>query len=122
MEYTALLVVHIVGAVVTGCALVLGGAAMVAGKSSAYRLTAIALGSLAAFEVVTGTLLAIFSPTVSVISVCGNIALYLIVVAVVLVPLYIRVRQASLQFPGVQSLSPVGASVAFVFISIALGF
>lgn len=120
--FTAILTAHIIGALLTALVALYACVAIVARQEVLYRAVATSLGALAAFEVVTGTLLAVISPSITAVSVCGNIAIYLAVVGLVLSLVYIRIRQVAQRFPVANTLAPVGASIALITLALALGF
>ena len=120
--YTLIFGAHIVGAVFTGVVGIVSGAALMHNKSSQYVYLAILLGLMATFEVLTGTVLAILSPQVSALALCGEIALYLGGVAFVEALLFARMRGMSITFPTQVTLSPVLASVALFVLALSTGY
>ncbi len=120
--YTAVLVVHILGALVTGVVALAAIVALIARKREWYRTAAVALAFLAAFEVMTGTALAFLSIEVSVASVCANIAVYLALVACIESVMWMRMRRNTEAFPIAQTASPVGVSLGLLLLGLVLGF
>ena len=121
MAFGTLLALHISGAVLTALVALAACGIVLFRTSREYRTVAILLGLLAAFEVLTGTGLAIVSASVTVASVCGNIMLYLLSVAFVLTLLGARIKQESLQFPVLHTISSFGMSFAVIAVGLALG-
>ncbi len=117
-----MLIVHIVGAVLTAVVAIHACVSMVRGGTENYRRAAQLLATLAAFEVATGTALAVLSPTVSAVSVCGNIALYLASVAVIQILLFMRMRRSTLRFPAVQTFSSAFGTLSLLGAAVLLGF
>lgn len=120
--FSAVLIMHIAGAIATGIIAVYACTMMVLGRDTAYRMTAQLLAALAAFEVFTGIGLAVLSPEISVISVCGNIALYLAIVAALEVLLFLRMPNGVVRFPIVQTVSPISVGIAALIAGVVLGF
>ncbi len=122
MTYAIFLVLHIVGACVTGLVALYAGAALWQGREAGYRGSATALGLLAGFEVLSGVMLSMLSVEVSALSLCANIALYLSVIALFEVLLFARIQKTSLAFPTRLALSPSVASLALLLVAISFGF
>ncbi len=120
--YSAILIVHIFGAILTGVVGLASVAAMVAGRSQWYGMLSKTLAYLATFEVLSGTALAILSLEISVASVCGNVAIYLAFVASIEALLFMRMRQAAIRFPFTKTLSPVSVSLVALLAGLVLGF
>lgn len=74
--YATILALHIAGAFTSLLALLGALVLLVRGTAPTRRTLAAALSWLVAFEVVTGSLLAILSPEVTALSLCDNFALY----------------------------------------------
>lgn len=122
MVYDIFLIVHVIGACITGAMAAYASVAMWNGFADKYKLCATILGGLAAFEVFSGTALSILSLQVSAASLCSRIFLYLTIVAVVEVLLFMKMKKGSVVFPLVPALSPVVASLALFSSAIILGF
>lgn len=122
MMYEVALAVHIGGALVTGIVGTYALAALVRGKADTYKRYAIVLAVLAGFEIITGTSLSVLSLQVSAASLCGRIALYLSLVAVVELLLFLRMKQVRISFPLVPAFSPVTASLVLFVGALAAGF
>lgn len=120
--FPSILAAHILGAVATFAIIFYAMIALLRSQSRQLEALAGILGILAAFEVVSGVALAIISNTVTVVSVCDNIALYLALVLVTQAALYTRMRGTGVRFPVVRSLSPVCGSICLLVLSAALGF
>lgn len=122
MDFSALLISHIIGAVLTGAATLTVCVSVIAGYSTAYRSLSLLMGALTAFDVLTGTMLAVMSPMITVASVCDNIALYVAVVVCVQYVLYTRLKNTPRELQLVSALSPVGAALLLTAGALALGF
>ena len=122
MVYGVLLIVHIVGACVTGITAAYAGVIMWQKQDSSYRTTSIVLGALGGFEVLTGTLLSVISSQITSISLCANIIAYLSVVLFVEILLFLRMRKISMLFPIAAALSPIATGLTFLLASIVYGF
>jgi hypothetical protein len=122
MIYSVILTLHLVGAAVTGLLASYAGVVLWRKSDSAYRPLAIALGSLATFEVVSGTTLSIISIQVSTLSLCANIAAYLLGCVIVETALFVRMQKISVRFPFVITLSPLFLSLLGFAAAIAHGF
>ena len=105
----------------TGFAAVYAGVALWRSTSVLYRTCALTLSGLAAFEVLSGVLLAAASSTVSAASLCANIALYMSLVAVVEALLFIKMKKLSMSFPLTEALAPILGSLALMGVTIAYG-
>ena len=122
MTYENVLVVHIVGALATAGA---GAYALVSlwnYWSGSYRKSALVLGALATFEIVTGTLLAVFSLRISAASVCERLVLYLALVAIIELLLFRRMSKFSIGFPAAKVIAPIAGSLGLLFTALVAGF
>jgi hypothetical protein len=122
MIYGALLGIHLFGAALTGLAIVYALIVMARGQTTHYRNVALFLGGLSAFEIATGTTLAILSSQVTAVSLCHNIALYLTACFVTEALLYVRVQQSKGIFPTLMSATPTLATLCFFMAAISFGF
>ena len=120
--YAAVLIAHISGAILTGIIGVFAVGAMILKKETVYRRAALVLAALGAFEVLSGTVLAVLSKSISVASVCGNIALYVGAVAFVETLIYMRMRKTAFRFPSIQTISAIGSSLVLFALAGVLGF
>ncbi len=120
--YTAILTAHLIGAAATGVAALYACVAMIVRHEAMYRRLALVLASIASFEIVSGTALAVMSADLTVASVCGNIALYVAAVACVEVVLCMRMKGSLVRFPFMQTAAPFGVSVALLLSGLVLGF
>ncbi len=119
--YSLLLMLHIAGACATILASVAAGVFMTTHASTRYRSIAIMLAWLATFEIMTGVMLAVFSPTVSAVSVCANIIVYLSVIAGIEFVLFRKMMHSSTRYPAIAAISPVGSALAILFGAVLLG-
>ena len=122
MTYLVVLALHLAAALVTGLVIVYALFALWRQKSDSYRLCALLLGSIAGFEVLSGTVLAIVSPTFSASALSIHIFEYLGVCLVAEWLLFARMRKVSLAFPLAAAASPVLASIALFVAAISFGF
>ena len=122
MVYGALLTIHIIGACITGIVAAYAGIIMWQRQETSYRGTAIILGVLGGFEVLTGTLLSVVSSEITSVSLCTNIIIYLSVVFFMESLLFMRMKKISILFPVAQALSPIAAGLALLLTAIAYGF
>lgn len=119
--YSMLLIVHVTGAVLTGVVSCIALTIVVAERAEYYRVLALALSSLAAFEVLSGVVLSVLSPGVTAVSLCANIALYLSFVAVVELIISVSMRKRSREFPTSPVLAPICGSLAALGVVMVLG-
>jgi hypothetical protein len=120
--YIVVLTVHILGAIVTG---LVGGFSLYAvlkGVAEKYRTSALALGALAAFEVVTGAFLAVISVEISAAAICSRVFIYLSFVAIVEMLLFNGMKKSSQAFPMRIVVSPILASLGVLCAAVAYGF
>jgi hypothetical protein len=89
MLFATILLLHIAAAIVTGMVSLGALYIAVSSKFEWYRSTALFLAGIAAFEVVTGTILIGLTPNISSAYLQGHIALYLSYCLTVEVLLYI---------------------------------
>ena len=122
MLYTGILAFHIIAACTTGFVLVAALYIAWRGLSTMYSRLALVLGSIAAFEVATGTLLAVLSPTLSAVALSAHIAAYLGVCLAVEVLLFVKMQKIALHFPVIATASPVLASTLLFVAAISYGF
>lgn len=122
MLYEIIFVLHILGALLTG---VIGSYAIVQlwNKSSEnYRLTALVLGGVASFEILTGTVLSVLSIQISAASLCGRIFLYLALVGIIESILFARMNKIAIRIPVTQIFSPLVASLTLYLTALGHGF
>ena len=122
MMYSIVLVLHLLTSTVTGLVIVYSLYALWSRADALYRLCALLLGAIAAFEVLSGTALAVLSPTLSASALSIHIFEYLSVCLVAEWLLFARMRKVSLVFPLAAAASPVVASVALFVVAISFGF
>ena len=122
MTYTFALTIHLIGACLTGIVASYAGIALWQKRDIAYRASAIILGALAGFEVLTGVALSVISPKITSISLCANIAVYLSVVFSVEALLFLRMKKISIVFPIMKVFSPIVTSLLFLLGAILYGF
>ncbi len=120
--FDLILAAHLIGACATGVAASYAGIALWRQQESSYRPLSTWLGMLAGFEILSGTLLAIDSLSISAQSLCTNIAVYLAVVFFMEGILYARMKKVSLAFPLVRIAFPIASTLSFLGTAIALGF
>jgi hypothetical protein len=122
MLYQMIFVLHILGALLTG---VIGSYALVQlwnKTAENYRKSALMLGGIASFEVLTGTILSVVSPQISAASLCGRIFLYLAIVGVIESVLFSRMNKIALRIPIHHILSPFIASMTLYLAALSRGF
>ncbi|HVV39249.1 MAG TPA: hypothetical protein VHD31_02885 [Candidatus Paceibacterota bacterium] len=122
MTYVITLGLHLATAALTGAVILYALYAVLRGHVQMYRSIALALAGVAAFEVFSGTVLAITSPDLSATALSLHILEYLGVCAVVEAALFAKMRNIALVYPTRLVLSPVIASVALFALTISLGF
>jgi len=122
MTYALVLALHLTAAAVTGVVLLSTLFVLWRHNSTLYRLCALVLGSVAAFEILSGTVLAIVSPQLSAAGLSVHIAEYLGVCAIAEAMLFARMHRASLAFPLAAAASPVIASILLFAAALSLGF
>ena len=120
--YESILVAHLIGACATALLVLCTLFALHKRSASFYHTSAVTLGSLAAFEIASGTLLAVLSTELSVGMVCNRIAVYLLVVGCTLAMLFYRMKKSDIEFPAGITLTPVSTSLASLFLAAILGF
>ncbi len=119
--YTTLLVLHILGALLTGGICIAALTAIHASNTSWFSPTVArsVLYGLSAWQVISGALLSAVSPSLTALSVCDNLFLYFVILAVPMVALwYADPRRSRLEDFCGQSL--VGALLLFTG-TLALG-
>lgn len=122
MTYMLILILHIIGACLTGLVASYTGVALWHKSSESYRPLSITLGICAAFEVLTGTALSVISIQISTLSLCSNIALYLLACGIFEALLFARMKKIQVRFPFEITASPVLASLALMMVAIGFGF
>ena len=122
MTYTAVLAVHIISACVTGAVIFYTLYVLALNKDTLYRICALVLGLIAAFQVLTGTILAILSPELSAAALSVHIVAYLGVCLGVEIPLFVRMKKGSLLFLLGWTASPVLLSTLVFVAAISYGF
>jgi hypothetical protein len=121
MIYASVLAAHLLTAAVTGVVIFFGLFAAIRSKSGWYKNLALALGFVAALEVMTGTVLAFVSPNISAFSLTLHIGEYLGVCVAVEAILFARMKAGMLAFPLKAAASPVVASILVFAAAIAYG-
>lgn len=116
--YASVLFLHILAACATVAAGVWALYVVAVSQESWYRRTALAIGCIAAFEVFSGTVLAVLSPELSAAALSLHIAVYLGVCAALEALLFVRMKNISPVFPVAAVVSPVFASVC-LFVAVA---
>ena len=120
--YESMLVAHLIGACATALAVLCTLFALHKRSVSLYRTCAVTLGTLAAFEIASGTALAVVSTELTVAMVCNRIAIYLVVVLCTLAMLFYRMKKSDIEFPAGITLTPVSTSLASLFLAAVFGF
>mgnify|MGYP000673699769 CR=1 FL=1 len=93
MLYTATLVLHIITACVSIAALVYTVYALVRGSEAWYKRLSLSIAALASMQVVSGFMLAVLSPTLSVMTVGQHLLLYLGICLLAEMGLVLRMRK-----------------------------
>lgn len=122
MLYQIIFVLHILGGLLTG---VIGSYALVQlwnKTAENYRKSALMLGGVASFEILTGTILSVVSTQISAASLCGRIFLYLALVGIIESILFARMHKIALRIPVHQILSPFIASMTLYLAALGHGF
>ncbi len=119
--FTALLIAHIGGAILSAIIALYACVLLLVRAHESYRRVAIVLGSLAAFEVLSGTGLAITSASITAVSLCANVALYVLVIATIEALLYSKIHD-DVRFPTRAILAPISASLLAFLAALAFGF
>lgn len=122
MLYSVFLVLHIIGACVTGLVASYTGLVLWRKDSAHYRRLAQALGILAGLETITGVTLSVLSLNISTLSLCGNLAVYLSVIFALEAILFVRMKKVSLLFPLQLAFTPTAAGLAYFALAAARGF
>jgi|SRR3989344_5248456 len=122
MPYATILLLHILGLFVTVGVGVYALYAVALSKSEQYRQCALLLGFIAAFEVFTGTALALLSAELSAAALGLHVALYLGACLGVELLLFARIKKMSGIFPVGATLSPVFASLCFFIVALSYNF
>lgn len=119
--YTGILALHVLATIATVGALGYALYSLHRKIETAYRKAALAIGSIAAFEVVSGTLLAVLSTTVTAAGLVIHIAAYLGFCLAVEALLFNRIRKTSVSFPVGAVTVPVLASLSFFVAALQSG-
>ncbi len=93
MLYTATLVLHIITACVSIAAIVYTVYELVRANESLYKRLAVAIAALASIQVVSGFMLAVLSPTLSVATVGQHLLAYLGVCLIAEAALVLRMQK-----------------------------
>ncbi|MDB5225486.1 MAG: hypothetical protein JWL87_438 [Candidatus Adlerbacteria bacterium] len=120
MLYQAILALHLLATIATLVAIGYALYSVVRKREDSYARAALWLGGIAAFEVLTGTALAVLSPTLLASSLVMHIALYLGVCVGVEALVFARMKQVSRLLPVEVAASPVLASLCFI-VAVSLG-
>ena len=129
MFYPVILALHILAACITIGLAAYAVYTLWQDRNTAYRSLALAIGAVAAFEVFTGTALAVLSPELSAVYLSTHIAAYIGACMFIEALLFVRmsIRQAqdkqniALTFPTKLAASPVLASLVFFVGAFAAG-
>ena len=100
--HTALLVLHIAGAVATMGASAISAFALWRHVEARYRANAFALAFLIIFQLVSGTTLYLLSENMSLFTLCKNFALYLTIPVTLEISLLIHMKKKSAESAYVQ--------------------
>ncbi len=121
MIYASVLAAHVVVACITG--LVASYALVILWQRSErwYRAISVTLATLATFEVLSGTVLSITSPTITAASLCANIALYISAICAVEILLFLRMNDVSVRFPVTRVTLPLASSVLVLMGAVVYG-
>ena len=122
MLYPLVLLLHIGAACITIGLAAYALYVLWQGKSTSYRACALGLGLVAAFQVFTGTMLAVLSPELSAVYLSTHIAVYVGACLIVETFLFVRMQRVTLVFPLKLAASPVLASLVFFVGAFAAGF
>ncbi len=109
--YSLLLAVHVVGAMATLIVSCYALIILTRDRSDRFAHVTRMIALLATFELISGAAVAALSPTVTAVSLCDNIALYILLVSVVLGTLRVRMQRTGLQFPLMHSVSSIGVGI-----------
>lgn len=110
-----LLLIHILGGVFSIGAVFASWIVLVRNRKKSYPFFLKTLSVLTSFEILSGTLLAYFSPSVSAQSLCVNLALYLTVIAVTYAGFVYRMKLSSSSI--FQQITPaLGSLAVFVLV------
>lgn len=114
-----LLLIHITGGVLTGYVVFRSVFVLIKDQKEAYQNLVRSLSFLAAFEVLSGVLLAYSSPSITAKSLCANIALYLGLVALTYLGFAYRSKPT---WQNIMALSaPVAGSLGVLVLAIFKG-
>ena len=105
------LFLHLAVALLTGCIIACSLSALILKTEGWYRNLALSLGIVASLQILSGTLLALLSPSLSAASLSLHIGEYLGICLVMETLLFIHMRKISLPFPTLASASPVFVSL-----------
>ncbi len=122
MLYPTILALHILAACVTIGIGAYAFYALTRSKDATYRTLALALGSVAGFEVISGTTLAVLSLDISAVYLSTHILAYVGVCFFIETLLFVRMRKLFLPFPTQLAASPVLASLTLFVVAISYGF
>lgn len=120
MLHAVILGSHIIAACITGVIIFYALYIAARGTATLYRNAALSLGFVAAFEVLSGTVLALISPELSAASLGLHIALYIGVCIIVESILFMRMSIRL--FPLRATATPVCASLLLFVAAVSYGF
>ena len=121
MLYPLILLLHIGAACITIGLAAYAVYTLWQDRNTAYRSLALAIGAVAAFEVFTGTALAVLSPEISALYLSTHIVAYVGACLVIEAFLFVRMQRVTLVFPLKLAASPVLASLVFFVGAFAAG-
>lgn len=99
MIYQSILAFHLIGAIISGLIVLYALYAMHAEQIAVYRRIALVLWALAAFESVSGVMLLMLKPELSVMMVCSRLVIYLFIIGSVEAMLSYRMKTHAQQLP-----------------------
>jgi hypothetical protein len=90
-------------------------------EASLLSFCAVTLAGLAVFQTVSGALLAILSPSVTALSLCDNLALYLTPLIALELLIASRMNRAGIPLPFSKTIAPVMGSVVAFCLLVVVG-
>lgn len=122
MAYNFFITLHIVSASMTGILALYVSFVLWQRVSEKYHVSAILLGSLVTFDVLSGIILSILSENVTALSICKNLIVYILVFLFLETLLFVRIKNIPAVFPLKLAVSPIAMSLVLMVFAVSYGF
>lgn len=119
--YSSILVAHILGAVGTGLCGATALYLLAQNRAHLFSFSALTLAMFGVFQTLSGALLALVSPSVTALSLCDNLALYIVPLIALELLLALRMRHFGVTVPSRVTFTPIAGSVAVFCALVVVG-